>query len=180
MVNFPRSFQAIPVYNPGSTMIAHGRCRRRLTALTTTCCKILDPFRPLRPLRLCGEFPTMIAHRSRHPDWKTVAIAASALLAASCAARKPLPPLPVYPPIPENAVQQLRYLPSKPYDKLQTVTIEGEVGTQYSSALQDARQAAAQKGGNAMILVEDKDFRRTINGQQRIVRRTIYWVVHLK
>jgi hypothetical protein len=122
----------------------------------------------------------MIAHRSRHRDWKTVAIAASALLAASCAARKPPPPPPVYPPIPENSVQQLRYLPSIPYDRLVTVTIEGDVGTQYSSALQDARQAAAHKGGNAMILVEDKEFRRTIHGQQRIVRRTIYWVVHLR
>ena len=120
----------------------------------------------------------MIAHRSRHRDWKTVAIAASVLLAASCAARKPPPPPPVYPPIPENSVQQLRYLPSTPYDKLETVTIESEVGTQYSSALQDARRAAAQKGGNAMILVEDKEFRRTISGQPRMVRRTIYWVVH--
>jgi hypothetical protein len=77
-------------------------------------------------------------------------------------------------------VQQLRYLPSTPYDKLETVTIEGEAGTQFSSALQDARQAAAHKGGNAMILVEDKEFRRRINGQQRIVRRAIYWVVHLQ
>ena len=122
----------------------------------------------------------MTAHRFRHHDWKTVAIAACALLAASCAPRKPLPPPPVYPPIPENSVQQLRYLPSTPYDRLETVTIEAEVGTQYSSALQDARQAAAHKGGNAMILVEDKEFRRKINGQQRIVRRTIYWVVHLR
>ena len=123
----------------------------------------------------------MIAYRSRHRDWRTVAIAASALLAASCAARKPPPPPPpVYPPIPEKSVQQLRYLPSTPYDKLETVTIEGEAGTQFSSALQDARQAAAHKGGNAMILVEDKEFRRRINGQQRIVRRAIYWVVHLQ
>jgi hypothetical protein len=123
----------------------------------------------------------MIAHRSRHRNWKTIAIAASAVLVASCAARKPPPPPPpVYPPVPENSVQQLRYLPSTPYDRLETVTIEGEVGTQYSSALQDARQAAARKGGNAMILVEDKEFRRTINGRQRIVRRTIYWVVHLR
>jgi hypothetical protein len=122
----------------------------------------------------------MIAHKSKHRDWKTAGIAAAALLAASCAPRKPPSPPPVYPPVPENSVQQLRYLPSTPYDRLETVTIEGEVGTQYSSALQDARQAAAGKGGNAMILVEDKEFRRTINGQQRIVRRTIYWVVHLK
>jgi hypothetical protein len=122
----------------------------------------------------------MIAHRSIYRDWKTVAIAASALLAASCAPRKPLPPAPVYPPIPENSVQQLRYLPSTPYVRLETVTIEGEVGTQYTSALQDARQAAAHKGGNAMILVEDKEFRRRINRQPRIIRRTIYWVVHLK
>ena len=123
----------------------------------------------------------MIAHKSRHSDWKTIAIAAFAFLAASCVAHKPPPPPPpVYPPVPENSVQQLRYLPSTPYDRLETVTIEGEVGTQYSSALQDARQAAAHKGGNAMILVEDKEFRRRINGQQRIVRRTIYWVVHLR
>ena len=123
----------------------------------------------------------MIVHRSRHRNWKTIAIAVSALLVASCAGRKPPPPPPpVYPPVPENSVQQLRYLPSTPYDRLETVTIQGESGSQYSSALQDARQAAARKGGNAMILVEDKQFRQTINNQQRIVRRTIYWVVHLK
>jgi hypothetical protein len=122
----------------------------------------------------------MIARMSRYRDWRTLAIAASALLAASCAARKPLPPPPVYPPIPESSVRQLLYLPSTPYDRLATVTIEGEAGKQYSSALQDARQGAARRGGNAMILVEDKEFRRAINGQQRIVRRAIYWVVHLR
>jgi hypothetical protein len=111
---------------------------------------------------------------------KTFAITTLTVLAAGCAARKPLPPLPVYPPVPENSVQQLRYLPAKPYDRLETVTIQGEAGTQYWSALGDARQAAALKGGNAMILVEDQEFRRKINGRQILFRRTIFWVVRLK
>jgi hypothetical protein len=109
-----------------------------------------------------------------------MAIAAAALLAASCTARKPAPPLPVYPPVPEGAVRQLRYPPSTPYDTLETVTIEAEAGGQYLSALRDTRQSAASKGGNAMILVEDKEFRKRINGRQGIIRRTIYSVVHLK
>lgn len=101
-------------------------------------------------------------------------------LAVSCAARKPPPPPPVYPPTSESGVRQLRYLPSTPYDRLDTTTIEAESGTQYMSALQNARQAAARQGGNAMILVEDTEFRKKIKGRQSLVRRTIFWVVHLK
>jgi hypothetical protein len=114
------------------------------------------------------------------PLLKFARLVALTLLAVSCAARKPPPPLPVYPPISESAVRQLRYLPSVPYDRLDTTTIEAESGTQYMSALQNARQAAARQGGNAMILVEDTEFRKKINGRQTLVRRTIFWVVHLK
>ena len=120
------------------------------------------------------------AHHSTRSCPRTIAITAAALLAAGCVTRKPLPPLPVYPPVPVDAVRQLSYLPSTPYDRLETVTIEAEAGGQYLSALRDAWQSAASKGGNAMILVEDKEFRERTNGRQRIVRRTIYWVVHLK
>jgi hypothetical protein len=109
-----------------------------------------------------------------------MAVATAAFIAAGCAARKPPPPLPVYPPVPESAVRQLGYLPSTPYDKLEIITIEAEPGTQYLSALRDARQSAASKGGNAMILVEDKVFRDRTSGRHGMVRRTIYWVVHLK
>jgi hypothetical protein len=114
------------------------------------------------------------------PLLKIASLLVLTFLAASCAARKPPPPLPVYPPISESAVRQLRYLPSTPYDRLDTTTIEAESGTQYISALQNARQAAARQGGNAMILVEDTEFRKKIKGRQSLVRRTIFWVVHLK
>jgi len=120
------------------------------------------------------------AHHSTHSYRRAMAVATAAFLAAGCAARKPLPPLPVYPPVPEGAVRQLRYAPSTPYDKLEIVTIEAEAGAHYLSALRDARQSAASKGGNAMILVEDKVFRDRTNGRHEIIRRTIYWVVHLK
>ena len=120
------------------------------------------------------------AHQSTRSCPRTIAIAAAALLAAGCVTRKPLPPLPVYPPVPVGAVRQLSYRPSTPYDRLETVTIEAEAGGQYLSALRDVRQSAAGKGGNAMILVEDKEFRERTRGRQRMVRRTIYWVVHLK
>ena len=114
------------------------------------------------------------------PLLKIASLLVLTFLAASCAARKSPPPLPVYPPISETAVRQLRYLPSTPYDRLDTTTIEAESGTQYISALQNARQAAARQGGNAMILVEDTEFRKKIKGRQSLVRRTIFWVVHLK
>jgi hypothetical protein len=122
----------------------------------------------------------MVARPSRLLWLEIAWLSALTILAASCAARKPPPPLPVFPPISENAVQQLRYLPSVPYDRLETVTIEAEAGTQYVSALKEARQAAARAGGNAMILVEDTEFQKKISGRQSLVRRTIYWVVHLK
>jgi hypothetical protein len=122
----------------------------------------------------------MVACLSRFPWLKIVRLSVLTLLAASCAARKPAPPPPVYPPISESAVRQLRYLPSVPYDRLETTTVQAEAGTQYISALQNARQAAAHEGGNAMILVEDTEFRKRINGRQSLVRRTIYWIVHLK
>ena len=63
---------------------------------------------------------------------------------------------------------------------MDTTTIEAEAGAQYMSALQNARQAAARQGGNAMILADDAEFRKKINGRQTLVRRTIFWVVHLK
>ena len=120
------------------------------------------------------------AHHPRYSYSRAVAVATAAFIAAGCAAPKPPPPLPVYPPVPESAVRQLGHLPSTPYDKLEIVTIEAEAGAQYLSALRDARQSAASKGGNAMILAEDKIFRDRTNGRHGIVRRTIYWVVHLK
>jgi len=121
----------------------------------------------------------MIADRSSR-SLNIFAIVAVTLLVGGCAARKPRPPLPVYPPIPASAVRQLRYLPSTPYAKLDTVTIQAEVGTQYFSALHDARQTAAGKGGNAMVLVDDKEFQRKINDRQRLIRRTTFWVVHVQ
>jgi hypothetical protein len=111
---------------------------------------------------------------------KIAALSAAAFLADGCAARKALPPPPVYPPIPESAVKQLPHLPSVPYDKLETVTIESEPGSRYLSALNGVRQAAAREGGNAMILLEDTAFQQRISGQKRTVRRTIYLVVHLR
>jgi hypothetical protein len=123
---------------------------------------------------------TVTIYHSADSCLKAIAIAAGLLLAAGCAAPKPPPPLPVYPPVPEGSVRQLRYLPSTPYDRLETITIEADAGGQYISALQDARRSAASKGGNGMVLVEDKEFRKRTNGRQGIVRRTIYWVVHLK
>jgi hypothetical protein len=122
----------------------------------------------------------MVACLLRFHWLKIAGLSALSLLAASCAARKAPAPLPVYPSIPESAVRQLRYLPSVLYDRLETITIEAEAGAQYISAFQNARQAAAREGGNTMILVEDAEFRKRINGRQSLVRRTIYWVVHLK
>ena len=123
---------------------------------------------------------TMAIRIARRCTLKIAALSAAAFLACGCAARKPLPPPSVYPPIPETAVKQLSHLPSVPYDKLETVTIESEAGSQYLSALNGARQAAAREGGNAMILLEDTAFQQRINGQKRTVRRTVFLVVHLR
>ena len=117
----------------------------------------------------------MIAYFSRGP--KAAVIVAAVHLCTACATRKPPPAPPVYPPTSESSVKQLAYLPSVHYYSLETVTIEAEPGNQYAAALKEAREGAASKGANAMVLMQDKEFPQKVNHHLKTIRRTVFQVV---
>ena len=101
------------------------------------------------------------------------------LIVAGCAFRKaPAPPSPTYPPLPENAVQEVRRFPSGAYDKLEVITIEAEVGAQLLSAIKSVRQSAAQKGANAVIILSDAEFPQKVDKREVKIRRIVYLAIH--
>jgi hypothetical protein len=98
---------------------------------------------------------------------------------AGCAAHKTAPPPAViYPATPEAELQELRGLPQGPYDRLEIVTVTAEVGEQLASAMKGARQSAAQKGANALVVLHDTEFWQKIGKQRLKVRRITYLAIH--
>jgi hypothetical protein len=111
--------------------------------------------------------------------WRLAACLAACLLVFGCAAHKAAPPAPItYPPTPEAALRDLRRLPLGPYDRLQIITVTAEVGKQLASAIKSARESAAQKGANALVLLEDKQFRQKIGKRTMKIRRITYLAIH--
>jgi hypothetical protein len=101
------------------------------------------------------------------------------LILAGCAFRKaPAPPPRTYPALPVSAVQELRHVPSGAYDSLEVVTIEAQVGAQLLSAMESARQSAAQKGANAVVILGDTEFPQKIDKRKVKVRRIVYLAIH--
>jgi len=101
------------------------------------------------------------------------------LVIAGCAAHKPAPPPPViYPATPETALQELRGLPQAPYDRLEFLTVAAEVGEQLASAIKTARQSAAQKGANALVVLKDIEFQQKVGNRTLRVRRITYLAIH--
>ena len=102
------------------------------------------------------------------------------LVVAGCAFRKAPapPPLPVYPPVPENAIQELRHFPPGIYDKLEIITIEAEVGTQLQSAMKSVRESAAQKGANAIVILNETEFLQKVKKREVKIRRISYSIIH--
>jgi hypothetical protein len=100
-------------------------------------------------------------------------------IGAGCAIHKkpPVPP-PTYPPVPVTAVQELHQLPAGLYDRLQIITVESEVGERLASALRRARESAAQKGANALVLLKDTEFTQKAGGRPIRVRRITYLAIH--
>jgi hypothetical protein len=108
-----------------------------------------------------------------------VCLSACLMVAAGCAIhKKAQAPLPTFPPVPESAVQELRQLPPGLYDRLQIITVEAEVGERLASALKDARQSAAQKGANAIVLLKDTEFTQKAGSRRLRVRRITYLAIH--
>jgi membrane-bound ClpP family serine protease len=87
-------------------------------------------------------------------------------------------PPPTYPAVPESAIQELRRLPPGAYDKLEVITIEAEVGAQLLSAVESVRQSAAQKGANAIVVLNDTEFPRSVDKRKVKIRRIVYLVIH--
>ena len=102
------------------------------------------------------------------------------LIVAGCAFRKaPAPhPPPTYPAAPESAIQEVRQFPSGAYDKLEVITIEAEVGTQLLAAMKSVRESAAQKGANAIVILNDTEFRQNVNKREVQIRRIVYLAIH--
>jgi membrane-bound ClpP family serine protease len=110
---------------------------------------------------------------------RLAACLAAFLLAAGCATHKTVPPAPVsYPPAPETALQELRGLPPGPYDRLVIITIAAEVGPQLDAAIKGARQSAAQKGANALVVLRNTEYRQKVGKRTVRVRRTTYLAIH--
>ena len=98
---------------------------------------------------------------------------------AGCAFRKAPSPPPTtdFSAVPESAVQEFRQLPAGPYDKLEVMTIEAEVGTQLQSAMKSVRQSAAQKGANAIVTLNDTEFLQKV-GKRVVKIRRISMAIH--
>ena len=122
-------------------------------------------------------------HMSRLKFFQELRLAASLLvqlIVAGCAFRKaPAPhPPPTYPAVPESAIQEVRQFPSGAYDKLEVITIEAEVGTQLLAAMKSVRESAAQKGANAIVILNDTEFRQNVNKREVQIRRIVYLAIH--
>jgi len=100
------------------------------------------------------------------------------LLASGCAThtKRQLPP--TYPPTPEAELEELRSLPSVPYDRLAILTVVAEPGEQLARSIERARAIAAQKGANAIVVQQTNEYSQR-SGRKRVkVWRITYLAIH--
>ncbi len=84
----------------------------------------------------------------------------------------------IYPAVPETALRELRSLPQGPYDRLEVITVVAEVGEQLASAIKSARQFAAQKGANALVVLKETEFQQKVGKRSLRVQRITYLAIH--
>jgi|HubBroStandDraft_6_1064221.scaffolds.fasta_scaffold1532470_2 hypothetical protein len=103
------------------------------------------------------------------------------LTVAGCAAHKkaPLPPV-SYPATSESELRELRRLPQASYDKLAIITVAAEVGEQLDSVIKGAREAAAQKGANALVILKEIEFQQKVGRRTLKVRRVTYLAIRMR
>jgi hypothetical protein len=111
--------------------------------------------------------------------WQLAGCLGTFLLVAGCAAHKTAPtPTMIYPPTSETALRETRDLPPKPYDRLETITVAAEVGEQLDSAIKSARESAALKGADTLVVLQEKEFRQKVGQRTLKVRRITYLAIH--
>ena len=100
---------------------------------------------------------------------------------AGCAAHKtaPLPPV-TYPATSESALRELRRLPQGSYDRLAVITVAAETGEQLASAIKGAREAAAQKGATALVILKEVEFQQKAGPRTLKVRRITYLAIRMR
>jgi hypothetical protein len=104
---------------------------------------------------------------------------AACLTLSACATRKAAPPPPpTFPATSAATLQELRSLPPGPYDRLEVATVVAETGEQLVTAIKSARQAAAAKGANALVILRDVEFKQKVGNRTLLVRRITYLAIH--
>ena len=103
------------------------------------------------------------------------------LAVAGCAAHKTAPPPQVtYPATPESALRELSRLPQVSYDKLAIITVAAEVGEELASAIKGARETAAQRGANALVILKEVEYRQKVGRRTLQVRRISYLAIRMR
>jgi hypothetical protein len=104
---------------------------------------------------------------------------ASSLIVAGCATHKAAPPPPpTFPATSEAEIRELHTLPRDPYERLEIITVAAEIGEQLTSAIKSARESAAQKGANALVVLQDSEFPQRVGKQRLRIRRITYLAIH--
>jgi hypothetical protein len=110
-------------------------------------------------------------------SWRAFGLSAL-LLASGCAMHTKRQPPPTYPPTPEAELEELRALPRVPYDRLAILTIVAEPGEQLVRSIERVRAIAAEKGANAIVVLQASEYSQK-SGRRRVkVRRITYLAIH--
>jgi hypothetical protein len=74
----------------------------------------------------------------------------------------------------------LSRLPQGFYEKLAIITVAAEVGEQLASAIKGAREAAAQRGANALVILKEVEYRQNVGRRTLKVRRISYLAIRMR
>ena len=100
------------------------------------------------------------------------------LLVIGCATHAKKQPPPSYPPASEAELVELRARPRVPYDRLAILTIVAESGEQLARSIERARAIAAQKGANAIVVLQSSHYLQKSGRQKITVWRITYLAIH--
>jgi hypothetical protein len=110
---------------------------------------------------------------------RSAACLAACLIVGGCATRKPAPPPPpTFPATSAATLQELRSLPQGPYDRLEIATVVAEHGEQLAATIKNARETAAAKGANALVVLRDVEFKQKVGKRTLFLRRITYLAIH--